>query len=128
MEAVMREITAEERDLLSCEEFIAVSQKKAREFREALCPFGLDKFVLRDEPKRILHLPDGRMLAEFRTMPLPLWQPEKLRALEESGFEVIVFIKKYNKHAPQQMYYVRTVQEIWREKHETQCKCTACAG
>lgn len=111
---------AEEKATLKHTDAVTDCVAQARAFREALRPFGLDQFFLRDEPKRILHLPDGRMLAEFQTMPLPMWYPEKLKQLEAAGFEVVTFMKKYSKHAPCPMYYVRSVQEIWRENHGNQ--------
>lgn len=114
-----REPTEEEKEDLrrKAADVEKAAQTRVRAFREALRPFGLDKFVLSDTPVRVLNLPDGRILAEFRSMPLPAWYPEKLRQLEAAGFEVVTFLKKYRKHAPCPMYYVRSVQEIWRENH-----------
>ena len=117
--AVIRD-PAVEKTILKHADPVTAGATQVRAFREALLPFGLDRFVLRDEPKRILHLPDGRILAEFRTMPLPVWYPETLKQLEAAGFEVVTFLKKYSKHAPCPMYYVRSVQEIWRENHGNQ--------
>ena len=85
---------------------------RAQEFRESLRPFGLDKFVLSDVPERTLTLDNGRVLAEFRTMMLPIWYPEKLNELAAAGFEVVTVTKRYKTHPPQLMYYVRSVQEI----------------
>ena len=48
-------------------------------FREALRPFGLDRFMASDAPDRIITMADGRMLAEYSTMWLPIWYPEKLK-------------------------------------------------
>ena len=81
-------------------------------FRKALQPFGLDKFVLSDEPARTLTLDNGRILAEFRTMLLPVWYPEELNKLAAAGFDVATVRKQYRTHPPQLMYYVRSVQEI----------------
>lgn len=81
-------------------------------FRESLRPFGLDKFVIGNEPDRIMEMKDGRVLAEFRTMIFPVWYPQKLNELAAAGFEVVTVTKKYKKHPPQLMYYVRSVQEI----------------
>lgn len=94
--------------------------EKARAFRESLRPFGLDKFVLSDAPERILTLPDGRILAEFRTMLLPLWYPEKVKEFEAAGFDVVTVRKQYKMRPPQMMYYVRSAQEIWRENYGNQ--------
>lgn len=85
--------------------------KHADTFRKALQPFGLDRFVS-DAPDRTLTMKDGRVLAEFRTMLLPVWYPQKLNELAAAGFEVVTVTKKYKKHPPQLMYYVRSVQEI----------------
>lgn len=90
----------------------AAVAEKAQAFRESLRPFGLDNFMLSDTPARILTLADGRILAEFRTMLLPIWYPEKLMQLKAAGFEVVTVTRKYKKHPPQLMYYVRSVQEI----------------
>ena len=81
-------------------------------FRESLRPFGLDKFVLSDVPERTLTLDNGRVMAEFRTMMFPVWYPEKLNEMTAAGLDVVVITKKYKKHPPQLMYYVRSVQEI----------------
>ena len=81
-------------------------------FRESLRPFGLDKFMIGNEPDRIMEMKDGRVLAEFRTMMLPIWYPQKLNELAAAGFEVVTVTKKYKKHPSQLMYYVRSVQEI----------------
>ena len=81
-------------------------------FRKALQPFGLDKFMISDASERILHLENGRVLAEFRTMMLPVWYPKKLNELAAVGFDVVTVTKKYKKHPPQLMYYVRSVQEV----------------
>ena len=81
-------------------------------FRRALQPFGLDKFIITNEPERTLTLKDGRMLAEFRTMLLPVWYPQTLNQLAASGFEVLTVTKRYKTRPPQLMYYVRLVQEI----------------
>ena len=85
---------------------------RAQEFRERLRPFGLDKFMISNEPASTLTLDNGRVLAEFRTMMLPIWYPEKLNELAAAGFEVVTVTKQYKKHPPQLMYYVRSVQEI----------------
>ena len=90
---------------------VITTATRAREFRESLRPFGLDQFVS-DMPERILTLDNGRVLAEFRTMMLPIWYPEKLNELAAAGFEVVTVTKQYKKHPPQLMYYVRSVQEI----------------
>ena len=84
----------------------------AAAFRKALQPFGLDQFILSDVPEKTLTMKDGRVLAEFRTMLLPVWYPKKLYELAAAGFEVVTVTKKYKKHPPQLMYYVRSVQEI----------------
>jgi hypothetical protein len=81
-------------------------------FRESLRPFGLDKFMLTNEPDRVMEMKDGRVLAEFRTMLLPVWYPKKLNELAAAGFEVVTVTKRYKTHPPQLMYYVRSVQEI----------------
>lgn len=92
----------------------AALAKVAQEFRESLRPFGLnlDKVMLTDTPERIFTMPDGRVLAEFRTMLLPVWYPQKLNELAAAGFEVVTVTRKYKKHPPQLMYYVRSVQEV----------------
>ena len=92
----------------------------AEAFRKSLEPFGLDKFMISDAPDRILTLENGRVLAEFRTMPLPIWYPEKLNELAAAGFDVVTYKKRYQTRAPQMMYYVRLVQEIRRENHGNQ--------
>lgn len=89
----------------------AALAEKAQTFRKALQPFGLDRFVS-DMPERILDLPDGRALAEFRTMMLPVWYPEKLNELAAAGFEAVTVIRQCKTRPPQLMYYVRSVQEI----------------
>lgn len=81
-------------------------------FRESLRPFGLDKFMLTNEPDRVMEMKDGRVLAEFRTMMFPVWYPEKLNEMTAAGLDIVVITKKYKKHPPQLMYYVRSVQEI----------------
>ena len=81
-------------------------------FRESLRPFGLDKFMLTNEPDRVMEMKDGRVLAEFRTMLLPVWYPKKLNELAAAGFDVVTFTKRYKAHPPQLMYYVRQVCEI----------------
>ena len=122
MDSVRARVLTEEKEDLRQKAMDAerAAQAQARAFREALQPYGLDQFVLSDMPKSVLNLPDGRILAEFRSMPLPVWYPEKLRQLEAAGFEVVTFLKKYSKHEPCPMYYVRSVQEIWRENHGNQ--------
>ena len=102
--------TSEEGVKIKLEE--AAVAKQAQAFREELRPLGLDKFMLSDVPKRILTLPDGRVLAEFRTMMLPIWYPEKLNELAAAGFEVVTVTKQSVKYPPQPMYYVRSVREI----------------
>ena len=92
-----------------------VLAEQARAFREELRPFGLDKFVLSDEPSRVLNASNGRVLAEYRTMLLPVWQQEKLNALAAAGFNVEVVTRRYESRPPQVMYYVRSVREIWRK-------------
>ena len=84
----------------------------AEAFRERLRPFGLDKTMIGNEPDRIMEMKDGRVLVEFRTMLLPVWYPQKLNELAAAGFEIVTVTKKYKKHPPQLMYYVRSVQEI----------------
>lgn len=117
----LREPTEEKEDLRQkALDVERAAMARAQAFREALRPFGLDEFVLSDMPARVLNLPDGRILAEFRSMPLPVWYPETLKQLEAYGLEVVTFLKKYSKHAPCPMYYVRSVQEIWRENHGNQ--------
>lgn len=86
--------------------------KRAQEFREALRPFGLDKIMLSNAPERILSLPDGRVLAEFRTMMLPIWYPKKLNEMAAAGLDIVTFTRQYKTRPPQLMYYVRSVQEI----------------
>ena len=86
--------------------------KQAQAFREALRPFSLDRFVLSNVPERILTFPDGRVLAEFRTMMFPVWQSQKLNELAAAGFDVVTFTRQYKTRPPQLMYYVRSVQEI----------------
>ena len=76
----------------------------AEAFRESLRPFGLDKFMIGNEPDRIMEMKDGRVLAEFRTMMLPVWYPQELNELAAAGFEVVTFTKHYKKHPPQLMY------------------------
>ena len=90
----------------------AALAKQAQAFREALRPFGLDRFVLSNVPERILTFPDGRVLAEFRTMMFPVWQPQKLNEMAAAGFDVVTFTRQYKTRPPQLMYYVRSVQEI----------------
>lgn len=90
----------------------ATLAKLAQAFREALRPFGLDQFMLSDAPVGILSLENGRVLAEFRTMLLPVWYQEKLNELAAAGFDVVTVTRQYKKHPPQLMYYVRSVQEI----------------
>lgn len=89
----------------------AAIAKQAWEFQKALHPFGLDKFTS-DIPYRVINLANGRILAEFRTMLLPVWYPEKIAELEKAGFEIVTVMKKYNSHPPLKMYYVRSVREI----------------
>ena len=122
MDSVRARVLTEEKEDLrqKAMDVERAAQAQARAFREALQPYGLDQFVLSDMPKSVLDLPDGRILAEFRSMPLPAWYSEKLRQLEAAGFEVVTFLKKYSKHAPCPMYYVRSVQEIWRGNHGNQ--------
>lgn len=86
--------------------------KQARAFRDALRPFGLDPFMLSDAPARTLTLNNGRVLAEFRTMPLVVWYPQKLNEMAAAGLDVVVYKKNSAKHPPVVMYYVRWVQEI----------------
>lgn len=86
--------------------------KRAQEFRERLRPFGLDKFLLSDTPERILTFENGRVLAEFRTMPLVVWYPQKLNEMAAASLDVVVYRKKIGKSPPVLMYYVRSVQEI----------------
>ena len=81
-------------------------------FRKTLQPFGLDKFVLSNEPDRKITLDNGRVLAEFRTMPLVVWYPQKLNEMAAAGLDVVVYRKKIGKSPPVLMYYVRSVQEI----------------
>lgn len=102
--------TSEEGVEIKLEE--AALTKQAQAFREELRPFGLDEFMLSDVPKRILTLPGGRVLAEFRTMMLPIWYPEKLKELKAAGFEVVTVTKQSVKYPPQLMYYVRSVREV----------------
>lgn len=90
----------------------AAITKQAQAFRETLQPFGLDRYVLSDAPERILTFPDGRILAEFQTMLLPVWYPQKLNEMAAAGLDVVTITKQYKKHPPQPMYYVRSVQEI----------------
>ena len=90
----------------------AAVAEKAQVFRESLRPFGLDEFMIGNEPDRIMEMKDGRVLGEFRTMLLPVWYPQQLNELAAAGFEVVTVTKKYKKHPPQLMYYVRSVQEI----------------
>lgn len=90
----------------------AALAKQAQAFREALRPFGLDRFVLSDAPDRILTLTDGRVLAEFRTMMFPVWYPQKLNEMAAAGLDVVTFTREHKKHPPLLMYYVRSVQEI----------------
>lgn len=52
------------------------------------------------------------MLAEFRTMLLPIWNAKELNELAAAGFEIVTVTRKYSKRPPQLMYYVRSVQEI----------------
>lgn len=118
--AKCRDLTEEEKEGLRRIGVETRVAAQARAFREALRPFRLDQFVLSDAPQRFLGMPDGRVLAEFRSMSLPVWDPEKLRQLEAAGFEIVTFLKKYSKHAPCPMYYVRSVREIWRENHGNQ--------
>ena len=84
----------------------------AEAFRKRLQPFGLAEFMISNEPARTLTLENGRVLAEFRTMMLPIWYPEMLKELKAAGFEVVTVSRQYKKHPPQEMYYVRSVQEI----------------
>lgn len=84
----------------------------AEVFRKRLQPFGLDEFMISNEPERTMTLDNGRVLAEFRTMLLPIWYPEKLNELAAAGFEVVTVTRQYKKHPPQLMYYVRSVCEI----------------
>ena len=107
---VTKFLTSEEGVQIDLDE--AALAKQAQAFREALRPFGLDQFMLSDAPVGILSLENGRVLAEFRTMLLPVWYPEKLNELAAAGFEVVTVTRKYKKHPPQLMYYVRSVQEI----------------
>ena len=81
-------------------------------FRKTLQPFGLDKFVLSNKPDRTMTLENGRVLAEFRTMLLPVWYREKLYGLAAAGLDVVTVTRKYKTRPPQLMYYVRSVQEI----------------
>ena len=81
-------------------------------FREALRPFGLDRFMASDAPDRIITMADGRMLAEYSTMWLPIWYPDKLKELKTAGLDVVTMTRKYKSHPPQLMYCVRSVQEI----------------
>ena len=89
--------------------------EQANVFREELRPFGLDKFVLSDEPDRVLNVTNGRILVEFRTMPLVVWYPQKLNEMAAAGLDVVVYKRKSTKHPPVLMYYVRSVREIWRK-------------
>lgn len=84
----------------------------AETFRKALQPFGLDKFLLSDVPVGTLTLDNGRVLAEFRTMMLPVWYPEKVMQLRMAGLDVVTTTRQYKSRPPQEMYYVRSVVEI----------------
>lgn len=90
----------------------ATVTKQVQAFREALRPFGLDRFMISDGPDRILTLADGRVLAEYRTMPMVVWYPEKLNELAAAGFDVVTYTKRYKSRPPDRMYYVRSVVEI----------------
>lgn len=90
----------------------AAVAEHARAFRERLRAFGLDRYMIGDAPEKVFTLPDGRVVAEFRTMMLPVWYPEKLKELTAAGLDVATVTKKYNKHPSQLMYYVRSVQEV----------------
>ena len=92
----------------------------AEAFRKALQPFGLDEFVISNEPARTMTLDNGRVLGEFRTMLLPIWYPEKLIQLKAAGFEVVTVTKRYKTRPSQEMYYVRSVQEILGGNHGNQ--------
>lgn len=84
----------------------------AEAFRKRLQPFGLAEFMISNEPARTMTLDNGRVLAEFRTMLLPVWYQERLNELAAAGFEVVTVTRQYKKHPPQLMYYVRSVQEV----------------
>ena len=105
-----RVLTSEEGVQIELDE--AALSKQAQAFRKTLQPFGLDKFVLSNEPDRTMTLDNGRVLAEFRTMPLVVWYPQKLNEMAAAGLDVVVYRKKIGKSPPVLMYYVRSVQEI----------------
>lgn len=86
-------------------------EKLRRQFRESLAPFGLDKFVL-DGGVRIVEMPGGKLLAEMRTMRLPVWYPDELEKLRNAGFKVVTKIKWSKIHAPCEMYWVQGAWEI----------------
>ena len=91
---------------------VTTTEARAQEFRESLRPFGLDEFMISNEPARTHTLDNGRVLAEFRTMPLVVWYPQKLNEMSAAGLDIVVYKKKSNKHPPVLMYYVRYVVEI----------------